>query len=141
MFTLDDILEGTGGHLDEAGLAVAMSGLGFNGVAIDSRAALNGALFVALQGERVDGHSFVLDAIGHGAHGALVREDWQAPAALPTAVALIRVDDPLDALQRLAKWWCRRSHAQVIAITGSVGKTSTKEVIASVLSTRYSTLK
>src|SRR6266513_2168291 len=81
MFTLDDILQGTGGHLDAAGSALAMTGLGFSSVAIDSRAALNGALFVALPGERVDGHSFVLDAIGHGARGALVRNDWQAPDA------------------------------------------------------------
>jgi UDP-N-acetylmuramoyl-tripeptide--D-alanyl-D-alanine ligase len=141
MFTLDDILQGTGGRLDQAAEAFAMTGLGFNGVAIDSRAALKGALFVALQGEHVDGHEFVLDAIGHGALGALVRDDWQPPDALPAGAALIRVEDPLVALQSLAKWWCQRSDAQVIAITGSIGKTSTKEVIASVLSTRYNTLK
>ncbi|MEO8285940.1 MAG: UDP-N-acetylmuramoyl-tripeptide--D-alanyl-D-alanine ligase [Chloroflexota bacterium] len=141
MFSLDDILEGTGGHVDDAGSALAMAGLGFSGVAIDSRAALNGALFVALPGEHVDGHSFVLDAIGHGARGALVRKDWVAPAVLPASVALIKVDDPLAALQDLARWWCERHTVQVVAITGSVGKTSTKEVIASVLSTRYNTLK
>jgi UDP-N-acetylmuramoyl-tripeptide--D-alanyl-D-alanine ligase len=141
MFSLDDILQSTGGRLDDAGSALAMTGLGFESVAIDSRAALKGALFVALQGERVDGHEFVLDAIGHGALGALVREDWEAPSALPSGVALVRVRDPLTALQQLARWWCTRNHAQVIAVTGSVGKTSTKEVIASVLSTRYKTLK
>jgi UDP-N-acetylmuramoyl-tripeptide--D-alanyl-D-alanine ligase len=141
MFTLDDILQGTGGRLDQAAEAFAMTGLGFNAVAIDSRAALKGALFVALRGERVDGHEFVLDAIGHGAYGAIVRDGWQPPAALPVGTALIRVRDTLEALQSLAKWWRARSDVQVIAITGSIGKTSTKEVIASVLSTRYSTLK
>jgi len=120
---------------------LAMTGLGFTGVAIDSRAALRGALFVALPGERVDGHEFVLDAMGHGARGALVRENWESPSALPSDAALIRVKDPLTALQVLAKWWCGKSQAQVIAVTGSVGKTSTKEVIASVLATRYNTLK
>src|SRR4051794_19559410 len=116
MFSLDDILQGTGGDLDEAGSALAITGHGFNGVAIDSRAALNGALFVALPGERVDGHNFVLDAIGHGARGALVRRDWQAPSALPQGVALIRVDDPLSALQAMAKWWRARNNTEVIAI-------------------------
>lgn len=141
MFTLDDILHGTGGELDARGRALAMTGLGFTGVAIDSRADLHDALFVALQGERVDGHEFVLDAAGHGARGALVKHDWEAPSALPQGVALVRVDDPLTALQNLARWWRARNDAQVIAVTGSIGKTSTKEVIASVLSRRYSTLK
>lgn len=134
-------MQGTGGELDSPVGALAMSGLGFTGVAIDSRADLRGVLFVALQGEHVDGHEFVLDAVGHGARGALVRRDWQAPSALAAGAALIRVDDPLAALQSMARWWRERNNAQVIAITGSIGKTSTKEVIASVLSRRYSTLK
>ncbi|HEY0072320.1 MAG TPA: UDP-N-acetylmuramoyl-tripeptide--D-alanyl-D-alanine ligase [Chloroflexia bacterium] len=141
MFTLNDVLEGTQGRLDDATGAFAMTGLGFNGVAIDSRAALGGALFVALKGERVDGHEFVLDAAGHGARGALVREDWTAPPTLPPGMALIRVPDPLAAMQRFAAWWRARFNVQVVAVTGSVGKTSTKEVIAGVLSTRYNTLK
>jgi UDP-N-acetylmuramoyl-tripeptide--D-alanyl-D-alanine ligase len=107
----------------------------------DSRGALAGALVVARPGERVDGHSFVVDAAGHGARGAIVREDWVAPEALPAGVALVRVDDPLAALQRLAKWWRARHNVQVIGITGSVGKTSTKEVTASVLANRFPTLK
>lgn len=141
MFTLDDILQGTGGELDAQNGALAMTGLGFTGVAIDSRAALHGALFVALPGERVDGHEFVLDAVGHGARGALVRRNWDAPQALPASVALVRVEDPLAALQSLARWWRSRQDVQAIGITGSIGKTSTKEVVASVLGRRYSTLK
>src|SRR5690349_3828311 len=140
MFTLEDILAGTRGRLEDANSALAMTGLGFNSVAIDSRKCEGGALFVALMGERVDGHSFVLDAVGHGARGALVRDDWQPPAALPSGVALIRVSDPLAALQSMAAWWRARHDVQVISITGSVGKTSTKEVTGAVLARRYETL-
>ncbi len=141
MFTLDDVLHGTGGHLDPSTISLGMAGLGFNCVAIDSRGTLAGALFVALPGEHVDGHDFVLDAVGHGAGGALVRQDWEAPSALPPGIALVRVDDPLFAMQRFAAWWRTRFDAQVIGITGSIGKTSTKEVLAGVLSTRFNTLK
>ena len=141
MFTLQDILQGTHGELDTRSDALAMTGLGFTSVAIDSRADLRGALFVALRGERVDGHEFVLDATGHGARGALVRRGWEAPSALPAGLALIRVEDPLIALQNMARWWRARNDTQVVAVTGSIGKTSTKEVIASVLSRRYNTLK
>ena len=141
MFTLADILEGTRGHLDEATGALAMTGLGFSDVVIDSRGTLAGALFVALMGEHVDGHNFVLDAVGHGARGALVRNDWWPPQSLPSGVALIRVDDPLAALQKLAAWWRARHDVQVIGVTGSIGKTSTKEVVAAVLSSRFNTLK
>jgi len=141
MLTLDDILQGTGGRLDAPADVTAMRGLTFTRVVTDSRGSLDGALFVALRGERVDGHSFVLDAAGHGAAGALVREDWQPPEALPPDVALIRVGDPLQALQRLAAYHRGRYDVQVVGVTGSVGKTSTKEVIASVLSNCFSTLK
>lgn len=141
MFTLEDVLNGTGGHLEVAGGALAMSGLGFTGAAIDSRKSIPGALFVALPGERLDGHEFVLDAAGHGARGALVRSDWNAPAAIPPSLALIRVEDPLAALQRFATWWRNRHDVQAIGITGSIGKTTTKEVTAAVLSRRFSVLK
>ncbi|MDQ3930076.1 MAG: UDP-N-acetylmuramoyl-tripeptide--D-alanyl-D-alanine ligase [Chloroflexota bacterium] len=141
MFTLEDILQGTQGRLDDASGALAMAGTGFTRVVIDSRGALAGALFVALKGEHVDGHSFALDAAGHGALGAIVRDDWQPPAALPPGFALVRVGDPLIALQRLSAWWRDRHQVQVIGVTGSVGKTSTKEVLASVLSSRFPTLK
>src|SRR5204862_232113 len=97
--------------------------------------------FVALRGERSDGHDFVPDAATQGGAGALVRSDWQTPSTLPPTMALIRVDDPLAALQRLAAWWRARHDVQVIGVTGSVGKTSTKEVTAAVLSRRFQTLK
>jgi UDP-N-acetylmuramoyl-tripeptide--D-alanyl-D-alanine ligase len=141
LFSLHNVLEATGGHLDSSRAALTMTGLGFGDVAIDSRAQLGGALFVALPGERVDGHSFVVDAVGHGARGALVRHDWEPPDALPHDVALIRVEDTGVALQRLAAWWRGQHDVRVVGITGSVGKTSTKEVIASVLGRRLPVLK
>lgn len=141
MLTLKDTLAATNGTLDASrspdGVATT-----FSCVVTDSRGLLADALFVALKGEHVDGHSFVLDAMGHGARGALVNQTWQPPDDLLPDFILVRVDDPLAALQKLAAWW-RRKHrdVQVIAITGSVGKTSTKEVTAAVLSSRYRTLK
>lgn len=141
MFTLDDVLQGTGGQLDPSTGTQPYAGQGFNCVAIDSRGMLARALFVALPGEQVDGHDFVMDAGGHGATGALVRRDWEPPQTLPAGIALVRVDDPLFAMQRFAAWWRLHFDAQVIGITGSIGKTSTKEVLAGVLSTRFNTLK
>src|SRR5690349_15601672 len=119
MFTLEDVLQGTGGQLDPAPTP-DLRRLTFTGAAIDSRKALDGSLFVALKGDRVDGHDYVLDAARRGARAALVRHDWQTPDALLTTKTtqhsalntqhsapfpLVRVEDPLSALQRFAGWW------------------------------------
>ena len=104
----------------------------FNGVSLDSRTTGPGDLFVALKGERADGHDFIPEAVARGAVGVLatrVSNSLPAPAAL--------VEEPLAALQALAHWWRRQCPAEVIAVTGSVGKTSTKELIAAVLSERF----
>ena len=134
-------MQGTGGELQVLGDGPAPAGVAFSEVTIDSRSAMGGALFVALRGERVDGHEFVAGAVANGASGALVRNDWVAPANLPAGVALVRVGDPLAALQALAGWWRKRCGVQVIAVTGSIGKTSTKEALAAVLSRKFNTLK
>ena len=105
--------------------------------AIDSREVQPGDLFFALQGERQDGHGFVSQAIRAGASGTVV----ERPLDAPNGAAVFHVSDSLDALQRLAAWWRRRHDIQVIAVTGSVGKTTCKELIASVLSARFRTLK
>jgi UDP-N-acetylmuramoyl-tripeptide--D-alanyl-D-alanine ligase len=110
----------------------------FRGVVIDSRAAGPGDLFVALPGERTDGHAFVEDAVARGARGVLVREP---PGELPEGTAAFVVPDTLLALQRLAAGRRDRRHVKVTGITGSVGKTTTKELGAAVLSTRYRVLK
>jgi len=110
----------------------------FRRVVIDSRAARRGDLFVALRGERHDGQAFVPDAVARGAAGVLARE---LPADLPAGVAAFAVSDTLAALQRLAAGRRDRRRAKVIGITGSVGKTTTKEIAAAVLATRYPVLK
>ena len=110
----------------------------FRRPAIDSRQAGRGDLFVALPGIRRDGHDFVPDAVERGARGVLVRE---MPPALPAGVAVFVVPDTLAALQRLAAGRRDRRRARVIGVTGSVGKTTTKELIATVLSRRYPVLK
>ncbi|HSN73739.1 MAG TPA: UDP-N-acetylmuramoyl-tripeptide--D-alanyl-D-alanine ligase [Anaerolineae bacterium] len=121
---------------------------------IDSRQAGPESLFVALPGERTDGHAYVAHAFSRGAPAALVGRpvdapgvlvDARQPAALPPLPAgqpiCILVDDPLLALQRLAAAWRVRFTPRVISITGSVGKTTTKEIAAAVLRQRFVTLK
>jgi UDP-N-acetylmuramoyl-tripeptide--D-alanyl-D-alanine ligase len=118
-------------------------------VAIDSRQAQPGDLFVALRGERTDGHDFVRDAFARGAGAALIEQDAPAgcdaidlrPGAPPvTQVALpvcLRVGHVLKAMQDLSGWWRSKFRVRVIGITGSVGKTSTKELAWTVLSRRF----
>jgi len=124
------------------------------GVVVDSRLASDGSLFVALPGERTDGHLFVGDAFARGAQLALIQRAVDASApVLPVSEALtadapvslplcLLVEDTLVALQRLAAFW-RALHdsCRVIGITGSVGKTTTKELIAAVVGAHFQTLK
>jgi UDP-N-acetylmuramoyl-tripeptide--D-alanyl-D-alanine ligase len=108
-------------------------------VSIDSRRLQPGDFFVALRGERFDGHQFVAAAMARGASGALVSElppDVERSAA-PDAPAIIRVTDTTVALQDIARDVRRQSGSKVVAITGSAGKTTTKEVTAELLSSRY----
>ncbi len=110
----------------------------FRRVVIDSRQAGTGDLFVALQGEHRDGHEFALDAIARGARGLLVRG---VPSGAPGDVAVFAVSDTLAALQRLAAGRVERRRVKVVGVTGSVGKTTTKEITAAVLATHYRVLK
>jgi UDP-N-acetylmuramoyl-tripeptide--D-alanyl-D-alanine ligase len=122
------VAEATGGRL-ASGAADRVC----HSVSIDSRTIEPGALFIALRGDRFDGHDFVGDAIRRGAAAVLVS---RAPGAADGA-AVIAVGDTLRALHDLARAVRRRSGAQVVAITGSAGKTTTKEVTAAFLSARY----
>ena len=110
--------------------------------AIDSRAVDAGALFFALPGERVDGHEFVAQAATAGASGAVVSTTRPRDSFgdLPEAFGLIMVDDPARALARLAGWHRRLMKASVVGVTGSAGKTTTKDMIAAVLAESFSVL-
>jgi UDP-N-acetylmuramoyl-tripeptide--D-alanyl-D-alanine ligase len=101
----------------------------FTAVSTDTRSIGREALFVAIRGERFDGHDFLDAAAARGAAGALVDERWRGAAPLPLVVA----DDSRRALGRLGRHWRERFSPTVIAITGSNGKTTTKEMLASIL--------
>jgi len=108
------------------------------GVSTDSRAVAPGELFVALDGDRFDGHDFVPAALDRGALACVVASDRAASLAAELGeVPLIAVDDPLSALERLAIAQLRRIGAEVTAITGTVGKTTTKEFLGTLLAERY----
>ena len=107
-------------------------------VCTDSRALKAGDLFVALVGENFDGHSFVPEAARRGAVGVIVAE---APAELPRGFAVLRVPDTLRALQELSANYRRSLSLQVVGITGSNGKTSTKDLTASVLAEHFQITK
>jgi len=107
---------------------------GFAGVATDSRSLEPGQLFVALRGPRFDGHDFLDAAARGGAAGAVVDRPCEA------GMATLRVADTLAALGALAAWWRGRFDVPVIALTGSFGKTTAKEMLASIAATRGETL-
>lgn len=145
------------GHILEAICDYQATGAepALSSVVTDSREAQPGALFVALPGAQVDGHDFVPDAFDHGAIAALVARPLpgdhltidvrpgQAPAPVvrPAQPLCLLVDDTALAMQTAAQAWRNRFDVKVIGITGSVGKSSTKELAHAVLAQRYRTLK
>ena len=130
--------------------------VGISSVVVDSRLATKGSLFVALRGEQHDGHDFVAQAIANGAVAGIIEkpagpahcrlldlrrpfvEQWQWEPGRPMCLV---VPDSLAALQQAAAYWRRQHQVSVIGITGSVGKTVSKETIAAVVRRRYQTLK
>ena len=109
------------------------------GITTDSRSLQHskssGDLFLALRGEKFDGHEFVSEAIAHGAIAAITDK------LLPRSVPQLVVEDTLVAYQQIASWWRQQFDIPVIAVTGSVGKTTTKELIAALLATQGKVLK
>jgi UDP-N-acetylmuramoyl-tripeptide--D-alanyl-D-alanine ligase len=147
MLTLADVIEAiTGYRPNGAGKVITEA-------VIDSRQVIPGSLFVALPGEHVDGHDFVAQVFEQGANYALIQRDVAAdypcidlregemPSDLPEPPLCLRVNDSLAALQQAARFWRRKLDLRVIAITGSVGKSTTKELVAEVLGQSYRTLK
>jgi UDP-N-acetylmuramoyl-tripeptide--D-alanyl-D-alanine ligase len=133
-FDADELARVTGGRL------FLRSDRPVRGAAVDSRVVAQGQLFVALPGERTDGHAFLSDAARRGATALVVSQDVEDPAALGD-VTVLRVADGLAALHAIAAAWRTRFDPLVVGVTGSIAKTSTKEAIAAVLSTRFETLK
>jgi len=116
-------------------LAATWSGDGeFTAVSTDSRSIAPGELFIALQGEKFDGHVYVRDVIARGAAGAVVNADF---AAANADLPLIAVEDTRRALGHLAAHWRKRFSIPVIGVVGSNGKTTVKEMCASILRTHY----
>jgi UDP-N-acetylmuramoyl-tripeptide--D-alanyl-D-alanine ligase len=109
-------------------------------VVTDSRDPVEGALFVALEGPHFDGHDFVRAAVARGAGGAVVAEAWYA-RGMGSDLPLCVVPDPLVALQRMARAHRERSGIPVVAVTGSNGKTTTKEFLAAALASLGPVLK
>jgi UDP-N-acetylmuramoyl-tripeptide--D-alanyl-D-alanine ligase len=124
---------------------------------IDSRQVIPGSLFVAIPGEKTDGHDYIGEAFRRGASFALIQRavnasfrtlDLRSVSSADTFLRenlvpplCLRVENTVAALQQIARYWRRKLDIRVIGITGSVGKSTTKEMIAEVLSTRYRTLK
>ncbi len=109
-----------------------------SGVSVDSRSIKPGELFVPLKGENRDGHDYILSAVEAGASGFLTeRSTREVARAMSIGAFAIRVDDSLDALQRMAREYGKTLNATVVGITGSTGKTTAREMTASVLRKRF----
>jgi UDP-N-acetylmuramoyl-tripeptide--D-alanyl-D-alanine ligase len=149
MLTLADVFEAlTTLHPDSVKVNISET-------AVDSRQVVPGGMFIALPGENADGHDYVADAFQRGASVALIQHEIpgnfhtislvndRSPDPLPRieGPTCLLVENTLLALQKIARFWRSRFTLRVIGITGSVGKSTTKEVAAEVLSQRYKTLK
>ncbi|MHC1784430.1 MAG: UDP-N-acetylmuramoyl-tripeptide--D-alanyl-D-alanine ligase [Anaerolineaceae bacterium] len=149
MFTLGDVIEAlTGRRLLAASFIL-------NEAVIDSRHVIPGSLFIAMPGERTDGHSYVDEAFKQGATVAVIQQDIPGDYPvldlrngadtpidmIPQTPFCLRVENSLAALQKIAGFWRRKLDLRVIGITGSVGKSTTKEMVAEVLNERFVTLK
>jgi UDP-N-acetylmuramoyl-tripeptide--D-alanyl-D-alanine ligase len=136
MLGMQDITSGLGAMLQA--IEGPHQGRPFARVTIDSRQVQADDLFVALPGERQNGHDFVAHAVAGGATGVLVE---RLPRGLPPDVTIFQVSDSLAALQALAAHWRAKHDLKVIGITGSLGKTTCKELTAAVLASAFTVLK
>lgn len=140
--TLAEVAIGTGAMLEAPSSVTNSGALIAAGYSIDSRTVEAGELFFAVRGERFDGHDFVAAAMARGAIGAVVARSRVASLSdTVLAVPLLIVEDPLLALQALAAHVRRQWSKKVVAVTGSAGKTTTKEAIAAALGAKFNVLK
>jgi UDP-N-acetylmuramoyl-tripeptide--D-alanyl-D-alanine ligase len=140
--TLAEAAIGAGAVLEAPASAAQTGALAVDGYSIDSRTVAPGELFFAVRGERHDGHDFVAAAVERGAAAAVVSR--ARVAMLPDAalsVPLLIAEDPLLALQSLAAHVRRQWGKRLVAVTGSAGKTTTKEAIAAALGAKFNVLK
>lgn len=139
-FSVEEVLRATGGTLLQGEV-----GFIFRGVSTDSRQLVAGNLYIPLKGERFDGQEFLAEAMEKGAGGFLVdvRHSGllKTPANRTVSCSAIIVEDTLRALGDLARFWRRSVGRPVIAITGSSGKTTTKEMTAAIAAQSFSVLK
>lgn len=135
VWSLDEIVKYTDGVLVKGSGETKVSKVVF-----DSRAATPGSLFVPIIGERVDGHNFIADAAGRGAVATLAGHAWLQNNQLPD-IDVISVNLPVTALQQWAYRYLQGLTARIVGITGSSGKTTTKEMVAAVLQSKYNVLK
>jgi len=133
--TIREILEAVNGRLlgdfDDLDKTVSV-------VETDSRSISEGALFLPLSGDRFDGHAYISSALEAGAAGCLTQRERES--YLPGKF-YIKVESTHRALRDLAVWYKNRFDIPVVAVTGSVGKTTTKDMVAAVLSEKYNVLK
>lgn len=109
-------------------------------IQIDSRKLVKGALFIAIKGEKFDGHDFIKDAVKKGASAVIINSSMLSEFD-SIIIPLITVEDTTTALGNLANIWRNKLKARVVSITGSTGKTTTKEIIAALLSEKFNVIK
>lgn len=136
MFDIKDILEATEGRLLKG-----KTEIDFSCVSTDTRTLKQGALFIAIKGPNFDGHNFIEEAGSKGAIGALVNEGTNVASLNFDGLVIIEVKDTVKALGDIARSHRRKFDIPIIAVTGSNGKTTTKDMISAVLAKKYSVLK
>lgn len=140
MLTIEEILKSTGGRLVSTARDISILG-----VSIDSRTIKKGELFIALRGENFDGHHFIKEAVRKGASGVIIREGYPLTDSLTEteihSIPFVAAGDTLHALQELARYYREKFSIPLIGITGSNGKTTTKEMLWHILSHKFSVLR
>ena len=133
---IKEIIKATEGNLISGNPLLKVRGISTN-----TRTLLNGDLFIALKGEKFDGNVFLEEALERGAAGAVVARDCKIQNTKYKNKIIIKVDNTVKALGSIAKTYREKFNIPVIAITGSNGKTTTKEILAHILSRRFNTIK